>query len=108
MKRFTYLQPRFIAFLLVAVILNIGAAMAQGFSPQTQNRLQQVLQSFQDDPSFVGGISAAINVDGLAQWEGATGYAARNVDANNNLLPGGIPFTTSTLSRIFSITKTFG
>ena len=107
MKRFTYSQLRFIAFLLIAVILNIGAAIAQGFSPQTQNRLQQVLQSFQDDPSFVGGISAAINVDGLAQWEGATGYAARNVDANNNLLPGGIPFTTTTLSRIFSVTKTF-
>lgn len=107
MKRFTYLRPKFFGFLLVAVIINIGAALAQGFSPQTQNRLQQVLQSFQDDPSFVGGISAAINVDGLAQWEGATGYAARNIDANNNLLPGGTPFTTSTLSRIFSVTKTF-
>jgi D-alanyl-D-alanine carboxypeptidase len=107
MKRFTYLQPRFMGLLLVAAILNMGTAIAQGFSQQTQNRLQQVLQSFQDDPSFVGGISAAINVDGLAQWEGATGYAARNIDADNNLLPGGTPFTTTTLSRIFSVTKTF-
>jgi D-alanyl-D-alanine carboxypeptidase len=100
MKRFTYL-------LLVAAIISTGTAMAQGFSQQTQNRLQQVLQAFQDDPSFVGGMSAAIKVDGLAFWEGATGYAARNVDAQNNLLPGGTAFTTSTLSRIFSVTKTF-
>jgi D-alanyl-D-alanine carboxypeptidase len=107
MKKFTYLQPRLIALLLIAVMLNFGTAIGQGFSKQSQNRLQQVLQSFQDDPSFVGGISAAINVDGLAQWEGATGYAARNIDANNNLLPGGTPFTTTTLSRIFSVTKTF-
>jgi CubicO group peptidase (beta-lactamase class C family) len=107
MKRFTYLQSKFFVLLLIAAILNIGSVMAQGFSQQTQSRLQQVLQNFQDDPSFVGGISAAINVDGLAQWEGATGYAARNIDANNNLLPGGSAFTTTTLSRIFSITKTF-
>jgi CubicO group peptidase (beta-lactamase class C family) len=100
MKRFTYL-------LLVAAIISMGTAMAQGFSQQTQNRLQQVLQTFQDDPSFVGGMSAAIKVDGLAFWEGATGYAARNVDAQNNLLPGGTAFTTNTLSRIFSVTKTF-
>jgi CubicO group peptidase (beta-lactamase class C family) len=100
MKRFTYL-------LLAAAVLSMGTAMSQGFSQQTQNRLQQVLQTFQDDPSFVGGMSAAIKVDGLAFWEGATGYAARNVDAQNNLLPGGTAFTTSTLSRIFSVTKTF-
>ena len=36
-----------------------------------------------------------------------TGFAARNIDAQNNLLPGGTPFTTSTLSRIYSVTKTF-
>lgn len=107
MKRFTYLQQRFIGLLLVALLINVGTAIAQGFSPQTQNKLQQVLQSFQDDPSFVGGISAAIKVDGLASWQGATGYAARNVDAQNNLLPGGAVFTTNTLSRIYSVTKTF-
>lgn len=107
MKRFTYLQPKFVGLLLLVFMFNIGSVIAQGFSQQTQDKLQQVLQSFQNDPSFVGGISAAINVDGLAEWKGATGYAARNIDANNNLLPGGTPFTTSTLSRIFSISKTF-
>lgn len=107
MKRFTHLQPRFIGLLLLIFIFNIGSAIAQGFSKQTQDRLQQVLQNFQDDPAFVGGISAAINVDGLAEWKGATGYAARNIDADNNLLPGGTLFTTATLSRIFSVTKTF-
>jgi CubicO group peptidase (beta-lactamase class C family) len=107
MKGFTSLQPRFIGILLLVFIFDIGSVIAQGFSQQTQNKLQQVLQNFQNDPSFVGGISAAINVDGLAQWEGATGYAARNIDASNNLLPGGTAFTTATLSRIFSVTKTF-
>jgi D-alanyl-D-alanine carboxypeptidase len=107
MKRFTHLKPGHLGLLLLFLLLNIGYLLAQGFSQQTKNRLQQVLQNFQDDPTFVGGISAAINVDGLAQWEGATGYAARNIDADNNLLPGGTPFTTSTLSRIFSVTKTF-
>lgn len=81
----------------------------QGFSPQVQSHLQKILDSFQNNPgsSFVGGMSAAINVDELAKWEGATGFAARNVDAQNNLLPGGTPFTIPTLSRIYSVTKTF-
>lgn len=107
MKRFTYLWLKVTSLLVIALTLSVGTAMAQGFSQQTQNKLQQVLQSFQNDPSFVGGISASINVDGLAEWNGATGYAARNIDANNNLLPGGTPFTTATLSRIFSISKSF-
>jgi len=83
--------------------------MAQGFSPETRSRLQHVIDSFQNNPAnpFVGGIAAAIKVDGLAFWQGTTGYAARNVDAQNNLLAGGTAFTTSTLSRIYSITKTF-
>jgi D-alanyl-D-alanine carboxypeptidase len=82
---------------------------AQGFSPQTVARLQHVLDSFQNNPAnpVVGGMSAAIKVDGLAFWQGATGYAARNVDAQNNLLPGGTPFTVATLSRMYSITKMF-
>jgi CubicO group peptidase (beta-lactamase class C family) len=107
MKRFIYLWPQLIGLLIIAVAYNTGTAFGQGFSQQTQNKLQQVLQTFQNDPSFVGGISASINVDGLAVWNGASGYAARNVDANNNLLPGGSMFTTSTLSRIFSVSKTF-
>ena len=98
-------SPLFI--LLIPVLLGIQAVYSQGFSPQTQNSLQQVLQQFQNDSSFTGGISAAIKVDGLASWQGATGFAARNVDAQNNLLPGGTAFNTSTLSRIYSITKTF-
>ena len=82
---------------------------AQGFSPETQNKLLQVLEKFQNDPAhpFIGGMSAAIKVDGLASWQGATGYASRNVDAENNLLPGGTSFATTTLSRSYSITKTF-
>ena len=84
-------------------------SQSQGFSPSTVNRLQHVIDSFQNNPAnpYVGGMSAAIKVDGLAFWQGATGHAARNVDGNNNLLPGGIPFTTSTLSRMYSVTKTF-
>ncbi len=83
--------------------------IAQGFSPETKTRLQHVIDSFQNNPAnpFVGGVAAAIKVDGLAFWQGTTGYAARNVDAQNNLLAGGTLFTTSTLSRIYSITKTF-
>jgi D-alanyl-D-alanine carboxypeptidase len=84
-------------------------SLSQGFSPQTTSRLQHVIDSFQTNPAnpYVGGISAAIKVDGLAFWQGATGHAARNVDAQNNLLPGGTLFTTGTISRIYSITKTF-
>lgn len=94
---------------LVCMVTTVAAALAQGFSPQTQARLQKVITDFQNNPDnpVVGGITAAINVDGLAIWQGATGFAARNVDANNNLLPGGIPMTTSTLSHMYSVTKTF-
>jgi D-alanyl-D-alanine carboxypeptidase len=93
-------------FLLLVLPLSV---FSQGFSSQTEAKLQAVLEKFQNDPSntYVGGMSAAINVDGLAVWQGATGFAARNVDANNNLLPGGTPFTIQTLSRTYSITKTF-
>jgi len=81
----------------------------QGFDPQVQNHLQKILDSFQNNPAnpFVGGMSAAINVDGLAEWQGATGYGARNVDQENNLLPGGTAFTVPSTSRIYSVTKTF-
>jgi D-alanyl-D-alanine carboxypeptidase len=84
-------------------------SFGQGFSPGTQAKLQHVIDSFQNDPAnpYVGGMSIAIKVDGLALWQGATGYAARNVDDQNNLLPGGTAFTKDTLSRIYSITKTF-
>lgn len=94
---------------LLAIFIARMSLIAQGFSPQTIARLQQVLDSFQNNTAnpVIGGMSAAINVDGLAFWQGATGYAARKVDAENNLLPGGSRFTTATLSRIYSITKTF-
>jgi D-alanyl-D-alanine carboxypeptidase len=107
MKKFIVCNIRYAGFLWLVLFLKFSVAQAQGFSPGTQLRLQQVLQDFQNDPAFVGGISAAVVVDGLASWEGATGHAARNVDAQNNLLPGGTAFTTSTLSRIYSVTKTF-
>ena len=57
MKRFTSSWPKLIGLLIIAVVYNIATVFGQGFSPQTQNKLQQVLQSFQNDPSFVGGIS---------------------------------------------------
>ena len=82
---------------------------SQGFSSKTTDRLQHVIDSFQSNPAnpYVGGMSAAVKVDGLAFWQGATGHAARNVDGDNNLLPGGTPFEISTLSRMYSVTKTF-
>jgi len=82
---------------------------AQGFSSQTEARLQHVIDSFQNNPvnPYIGGMSAAIKVDDLAFWQGSTGFAARNVDGDNNLLPGGSPFLTSTLSRMYSVTKSF-
>ncbi len=97
---------------LVLIILSCVCSIspfAQGFSPVAAEKLQHVLDSFQNntDTPFIGGISAAINVDGLAVWKGASGFAARNIDENNNLLPGGTPFITDTLSRMYSITKTF-
>ena len=81
----------------------------QGFSPTVQKRLQHVIDSFQNNPAnpFIGGMSAAIKVDGLAEWDGATGFAARNVDQNNNVIAGGTRFEVNTLSRIYSVTKTF-
>lgn len=94
------------------ILLSIGFypfMYSQGFSPAVQSRLQFVIDSFQNNPAnpFVGGMSATINVDGLAIWQGSTGYSARNVGAANNLLPGGSPFAININSRIYSITKTF-
>jgi CubicO group peptidase (beta-lactamase class C family) len=83
---------------------------SQGFSPSVQGRLQYILDSFQNNPAnpYVGGMSAAINVDGLAIWQGATGFAARNYNPiTNELLPGGTPFTVDKISRMYSVTKTF-
>ena len=95
--------------LVLMILLTTLFTRGQGFSPRAQNRLQTVIDSFQNKSAipFIGGISAAIKVDGLALWQGVTGYAARNIDAQNNLLAGGTPFTTATLSRIYSVTKTF-
>lgn len=99
-------SPCFLSILLSCITL---ISNGQGFSPTVQNRLQAVIDSFQNNPSkpFIGGMSVAIKVDDLALWQGTTGFAARNVDAQNNLLPGGTPFTKQTLSRIYSITKMF-
>ncbi len=96
-------------FLGISFICLSYSSFAQGFSSETQAKLQKVIDSFENHSSnpFVGGISAAIKVDSIAFWQGATGYASRNIDAQNNLLPGGTPFTTDTLSRIYSVTKTF-
>ncbi|MFT3747671.1 MAG: serine hydrolase [Agriterribacter sp.] len=94
---------------LILPVLTGYSAICQGFSHSAKARLQFVIDSFQNNPSnpYVGGMSVAIDVDGLASWSGVTGYAARNVDKQNNLLPGGTRFTGTTLSRIYSVTKTF-
>lgn len=95
--------------LLVALTAHVFVCYAQGLSADARVRLQNVLENFQGNPAnpYVGGISAAITIDGLAAWQGATGYAARNVDADNNLQPGGTAFSTAHLSRAYSVTKTF-
>jgi CubicO group peptidase (beta-lactamase class C family) len=109
MKKYIYYQTKHISFLLVMLASYVQFLNAQGFSPETQSRLQKAIEGFQNNQAqpFVGGISVAVKVDGLAFWQGTTGYAARNIDDQNNLLPGGKPFTTATLSRIYSVTKTF-
>lgn len=102
-------MKRISTLLMLMILLTSLQSYEQGFSPQVKSRLQVIIDSFQNNPEnpFVGGMSVAIKVDQLAQWQGATGYSARNVDDQNNLLPGGTPFTVHTLSRIYSITKTF-
>lgn len=110
MKKIYYSYNLIIFLSLFFTLAFNSVLIAQdGFSAETKHQLQKVINSFQNDDArpFVGGISASIKVDGLAQWQGASGYAARNVDDQNNLLPGGSAFTKSTLSRIYSITKTF-
>ena len=99
-----------LTFILTIVLHgSLMSLNAQGFSPQSQARLQHVIDSFQNNSinPYIGGMSAAVKVDGLASWQGGTGYAARNIDGNNNLLPGGTAFTTATLSRMYSVTKSF-
>ncbi|MGN6617461.1 MAG: serine hydrolase [Ilyomonas sp.] len=110
MKKKVYTQS-LIAILLFLFLtaFSFYATAQDGFSAETKLQLQKVIDSFQhhSDLPFVGGISAAIKVEGLARWQGVAGFAARNVDEENNLLPGGTYFTKNTLSRIYSITKTF-
>ncbi|RDV12617.1 T9SS C-terminal target domain-containing protein [Pontibacter diazotrophicus] len=108
MKYHLYSFIRRIGSLVILFAISL-ASYGQGFGPETEARLQEVIDSIQNDTSepFVGGMSVAVKVGDNFLWAGATGYAARNIDAQNNLLPGGIPFTTGTLSQIYSITKTF-
>jgi CubicO group peptidase (beta-lactamase class C family) len=91
------------------ILLTYQSLKGQGFSPELQSRFQHIIDSFQNNPAnpYVGGMAVAVKVDRVAEWQGATGYAARNIDAQNNLLPGGTAFSVSNLSRIYSVTKTF-
>ncbi len=109
MKKYFYRKALLLSLSTLFLSFITSLVGAQGFSSQTQHRLQAVIDSFQNNAAnpFIGGMSVAIKVDDLALWQGVTGFAARNVDAQNNLLPGGTPFTIQTLSRIYSITKTF-
>ena len=94
MKVFTTKWLKQLCLPFITQLIICASIYAQGFSPSVQTRLQHIIDSFQNNLAnpFVGGMSVAIKVDGLAMWQGATGYAARNVDAQNNLLPGGTPF----------------
>src|SRR6266498_2088303 len=107
MRKAIYHSAKHLCLLFTFIVVHFISMNAQGFSPETQKKLQQAIENFQNDPNhpFVGGISTVVKVDGLAFWQGTTGYAARNIDAQNNLLPGGTAFTTATLSRIYSVTK---
>ena len=110
MSNYLKKMAKTLTFILIIILhWSFISLNAQGFSPQTQAKLQHVIDSFQNNPAnpYIGGMSAAVKVDGLASWQGATGYAARNIDGNNNLLSGGTAFTTSTLSRMYSVTKSF-
>jgi CubicO group peptidase (beta-lactamase class C family) len=109
MKAHIYFFKYSIIILAFTLLTSSQQSFSQGFSPVVQNRLQAIIDSFQNNPAYpyVGGMSVAIKVDGLAFWQSATGYAARNINEQNNLLPGGTPFNTDTLSRIYSVTKTF-
>ncbi|TDH27033.1 T9SS type A sorting domain-containing protein [Segetibacter sp. 3557_3] len=82
---------------------------AQGFSPATENRLQQVFDSFQynSTPVFVGEMEVVINVDGLAKWRGTTSLAARTTHEQNNLLRGENQFTGFSISGLCAMTTTF-
>ncbi len=105
MKKITS-SKSFLCILFLSLAL---FSSGQGFSPKLQTRLQVIIDSFQNNPAnpYIGGMSVAIKVDGLAEWRGATGYASRNVDAQNRLLPAGVPFKVDNLSRMYSVTKTF-
>lgn len=109
MKKFIYNSLKQVSRSVAMTMSTISIVSAQGFTAETELKLQQVIESFQNNPGnrYVGGMSAAIKIDGLAFWQGASGFAARNVDAANNLLPGGTPFTKDMLSRMYSVTKTF-
>src|SRR5690349_17306486 len=99
MKNYFYLRIRPVSLLFIFFITFPLLSRAQGFGPKTEARLQAAIDAIQNDPAkpFVGGMSVAIKVDGGPEWQGATGYAARNIDPQSNLLPGGVPFTPGTL-----------
>lgn len=111
MKTSTTQKCNRFGFAFIAMCIISMSAFAQGFSPAVQARLQHIIDSFQTNPAnpFVGGMAVCINVDGLAVWQGVTGYASRNVDAQNNLImpPSGTPFTINMTTRMYSVTKMF-
>jgi D-alanyl-D-alanine carboxypeptidase len=102
--------PQAVARNLVLLLLQgtmAITAFGQGFSNQTKAKFQKVIDDFQIKTPYIGGMSVAIKVDGIALWQGSTGYSARNIDAQNNLLPGGAIYAPGLLSRMYSVTKTF-
>src|SRR6266498_5145739 len=84
MKNYVYHSLSRISLLFVLAATLSLSSFAQGFSTETQTRLQKVIETFQNDPAnpYIGGMSVAIKVDGLAFWQGATGYAARAILMN--------------------------
>ncbi|QMU29896.1 serine hydrolase [Adhaeribacter radiodurans] len=109
MKNYLYSVFRIASLFFLILSLSHLASFGQGLGHKMEARLQAALDKIQNDKAkpFVGGMSVAVKVENLAKWQGALGYAARNIDKDNNLLPGGTAFKPGTLSQIYSVTKTF-
>lgn len=90
-------------------VLAQGGPGEKSFPAEVQAQLQKVLDDYITNPAngYVGGMSAAIKIDDLAFWQGASGYASRYVNEYLQPLSAGDPFTTNTPSHIYSVTKTF-
>jgi CubicO group peptidase (beta-lactamase class C family) len=109
MKRTEFSTFTYIIAGIILLFISTQTIAQNGFSNETKARLQHVVDSFlqQSSPAYVGGMSIAINIHDLATWQGAGGFASQAVNQENYPINSGVPFTTNTVSRAYSITKTF-